>query len=663
LVLALGCTVDDGSDEPDVHESPDVDASGAAIPVPDAAIPVPDAAIPVSDAVIPGADAADAAEPTPDAADAAPDAEPLPDAADPAPDAADPAPDAADPVPDAADPAPDAADPVQDAAIPVPDAADPVPDAADPVPDAAIPAPDAAEPMPDAADPAPDAADPAPDAADPAPDAAEPEPDAAEPEPRALESMVARGRGGVLEIEVQGTLPPGAHPARLQVGFLNAAGGLVQVNPEQHEVVFDPNHEILLYGYAFSTLDEADGRYAGLVTLVYEEMFDCQGVHDRAFAECEPFEDCPAEFALEGCERALNDFRFDVVGVEVLVIDDARVRSGLLSGPIEPPRIRAEGSPCRVGSLMAACGPGLVCAAPGAEAATVCVQPGRPVVRRVEAYYDPARSSLAARVFGTDAERDADRATVWLLDAAGDVIPAPGFGQTSAMQWRDLQWDGNDFSTSHGALLHGQFAGVTGIRVIVSDAQGLESAPLDAPTVPVPAADEGDPCDVDALFVHCAAGMACVDAPDGQARCAAEGDPSCPEEWPVVDLEPIRAGVALVDYTGSPLPPRVNSPGENGRCNHNDVDAPAVVFRFAAPQAARYEVDVTSWDVDLLVYARRECARVGVELGCTDSVLDGDGLDHNALSLVLAEGETIYLFVRASAARPVNPFELRVLWP
>lgn len=173
------------------------------------------------------------------------------------------------------------------------------------------------------------------------------------------------------------------------------------------------------------------------------------------------------------------------------------------------------------------------------------------------------------------------------------------------------------------------------LRLTLTDAAGHVSDPLDVPLRRPRLVGKGAPCDPHQAATLCAAPYQCPEAATGRPSVCQLVDATCPEDWPVRDLDahPRDDGwlaFGVLDGEHTVAGPVMSCDETLGRPD---------VFRFTAPRAGQYHFAAAGARA---LSARATCG-VFRDLACTSWRWDDDA----PLSLTLAAGEVIYLFLDA----------------
>ena len=159
--------------------------------------------------------------------------------------------------------------------------------------------------------------------------------------------------------------------------------------------------------------------------------------------------------------------------------------------------------------------------------------------------------------------------------------------------------------------------------------------------------NEGNACDINSALNVCGEGLICVET----CTSSESLDNSCPADWTVTPLEvssPVNG-----DNSASMITSDSSSCGGGGLSD---------VYSFTAASAGTYNFTAFSEaeGVDMLIYARSYCSAFvpSLELACNDDI-DFEAMDYNSsFDLMLAEGETAYLFVDSYAGQSVGSYTL-----
>ena len=396
------------------------------------------------------------------------------------------------------------------------------------------------------------------------------------------------------------------------------------------------------------------------------------------FRSPSPYVDVPIEDPARGWERKIQVRRDDLgifipppgggdpseIWVSVAGSVEARV-------DIEAYPVRGEGERCDRDQVLDRCeleGAQGVCRP--SDGAFVCGAAEAPTVTRVRWYGEPDGQTFGFQVEGFDPDEDMtyfvlervdrDRETFLNAESASGVFNGTidQFGVT------ELRQDGPSFSAGW-SIVDWPFSYLpqsVAWRLTLLDREGLASAPVysdESAVVEAPdVASLGEPCDPHGLRSVCGdVGAVCDRRYQGaEGFVCREAQRRCPDAWPLVRLE--EQGSGLWVASGSTLgAPDVAS----STCFARTSDGrPDVVLEFVAPRAGRYDAWVTSsGNTRHRIFARRLCALP--HSGEVDCFRMG-----TATQVTLEEGESLYLFVEATAYQGAGDderFEVSVAQP
>lgn len=282
----------------------------------------------------------------------------------------------------------------------------------------------------------------------------------------------------------------------------------------------------------------------------------------------------------------------------------------------EPLPLLDDDDPCDPAGITDACGPGLACIDRGAGPR--CGTVTAPVIDGLQGWFGV--DALGLEVRAHDPEDDIAALVYAVFDAATGDVRAEGEVAWVAPVERDAR-----FSVP---APWGPRAGDT-VRVTLVDAQGLESAPAEAPLLPARPVPPGAPCDPLGALTVCR---------DPRTICAAaEADPEplcqalvvdCPDDWRPFALE---VPVSFQDSNRGGLDRAA------GRCGGGET--PETVYVVEAPETGRWRVSVEP--PQSVVYVREHCAFSVSERACSpDSAVEVD----------VVRGERYFVFVDGPGA-------------
>ena len=310
-------------------------------------------------------------------------------------------------------------------------------------------------------------------------------------------------------------------------------------------------------------------------------------------------------------------------------------------------RPAGEGEACDPAGGPNACGQDLRCLSVDDRA--VCRPVVAPTVTGGTLAISPGVNGVGVRVEGDDRGEDVVSLLVDAAAADGTEVPL-GLGRGPyPLAFDTLQQADGRFEGTLQRFLPPDFSAglppIAQVTVWAVDALGLQSEPFvvdaSAPVVRAP----GEACDPRHIFDACADGVVC-----DEGMCVAP-DAACP---PAFGARPLAVGLAV----GGDL--RAAADVGAGQCGGVGGDA---VYTFTADAAGTYAF--SAWG-DLasaapVLYVRAACGveDAAAELGC--ALPDAEG--QAGLTLTLAAGQTVALFVDSAVAAWRGPFHLRAWRP
>lgn len=195
-------------------------------------------------------------------------------------------------------------------------------------------------------------------------------------------------------------------------------------------------------------------------------------------------------------------------------------------------------------------------------------------------------------------------------------------------------------------------AKVATVDVWVVDATNRISSMLSVPIEEAVEAAEGERCDPFGATASCPEDFVCWPEPK-QAETCHENGPSCPSDFPLIDLSAHAAGGSWT-YRGDT---KEGAPHGGGPCGGG---AAGQVFRFQAPSAGTYVAATSNLGkkVDTVVTIRSYCQLAAYTLACNDDA--ANGRQDSRVSFEVKEGETVFILVDSQAANNGGEYTLTV---
>ena len=200
----------------------------------------------------------------------------------------------------------------------------------------------------------------------------------------------------------------------------------------------------------------------------------------------------------------------EVNGIRLVAIDSQGNESAPVDLSFADQPILGEGDACDPRGVLNLCGDGLFCPD---VASPVCTVANAPSVMTATFTYNPENSGLGFDIAGMDPDEDVVGFRIELFDADGASVLADVLVEFDSLE----QADGNFVGRGGGFVEN--LPPIASARIWVTDAQGLESEPVDADAQAPAARALDEACDPNGIFDTCPAEAACLVDDAGDSVC------------------------------------------------------------------------------------------------------------------------------------------------